>query len=300
MPTTLVSVERLPETSSEGDTRGTQTEMHAYRVTFSDSGATAVDARNATGVPAYGAQLTTAIAGAVGLYVTNKKATRIDKLPTSFRVDVTYTAPDSVSQPSEPAGYTPGDKYGVQVAMRNQPYTIAIQKDINDEVLVNVNGEPYDPPVVLKKSDQNLVVSFWTSSPGQAAIDACIDHINSSSHTMTIGSSTWSFPAETLYFDSYQWTVAYNPDGDPVFNVEFAFIYRVDGWQEKRPNLSLYKLDTGTGKLQPILDKNNQPVTSPQYLDASRVVIPDGDDIVTRDWDIIPTASFTTLLSGIP
>jgi hypothetical protein len=334
MSTTCLRVERIKGGDGDGDIKTSQAnEKVRYMVVFSDSGASAYDARNATSsngnVPVYGAQLTT-ISGTIPLYLTGKTATRSTQNSNVWTVECTYTTLSAVEVPPKPAGWTTGDKYGVQVSCRSLPFTEEVQVDLLGNPIANVLGFPINPPLTRTGYDQQIEVTFYTDAPDQTSINQCIGCANEFLVSMTIGATTWQFSAGTFRFTDYSWEVNYGPDGDKVFRVTFTFVFKVDYWYDIVTNSSFYRAKTpraGIGTITltandtvPITDGQPTPaqpynggsatltgamVVTPRFLDSTGEVIPNGVSLTLTNggklqFQTIALIDFSDLLDGVP
>lgn len=292
--TNLISI------SGEGDSAsGSATETRVYQVKFDDTTATSVDARNASGVPAYGAQL-----GSYQLYVTSKDAEQDEKNRKYWSVRVTYKAPTGDNNIAiRPPGAT---KWAVQVSITSVPVQVPVTKDINGKIIANTLGEPIQPVLSRVIHDIQLNVTYTTDSPDIATIMACLEHVNADDHTIAIGGGTYTIPAGSMKLDAWALNESYDSDGNKQCQVTLQFLLRNqvsasgDNWHEFVPNMSYY-LDDGSGNLYPITDGNNQPVNEPKYIASDGLAILEtGDDVYLNEFVTVPSTSFTTLLSEIP
>ncbi len=159
------------------------------------------------------------------------------------------------------------------------------------------------------KYDAGVNIHFLTNSTTHAVnVAANLGNINSGAVTLTIGGVGWIFAASTLWFQNWSLADAYDADGNLVGDMNYTLLWRGDGWQEKRPNLSLFQSVNasgtitlnadGTPKTKAIVDSNNQQVSEPRYLNALGVPIANGGSVTMNAFDVKGTSSFTTLLSA--
>ncbi len=299
MTTTWVSTTEQKGINGTGDTKANSaSETHPYLVQFSNGSASAYDARNATGLPAYGAQLE-GIGGPVQMWVTAKTANQTDKDPAVWTVDVVYSTIDPTTQmPPAPDDFSSGDKFGVEVQMRGIPYAEEIQVDKDNKVICNTNNEPINPRLTATKYDRALHVSFYSDKVPQTTIDACIGCSNNSSVTMTVGSDVLTFAVNTLLFSDYSWVANFDQAGDKWLKFDYDFTYRKDTWTQHVPNMSYYS-STASGSLSPILDAMCQPVSEPRYLSSLGAILAPGSSAYLLAFNTVTQQSFSALLTDI-
>jgi hypothetical protein len=286
--TNLVSI------SGDGDaSSGAATETRVYQVKFTDTTANSVDARNASGVPAYGAQL-----GTTNLYVTSKDAEQDAANRKYWLVRVVYKATNAdTSVAIRPPGAT---KWAVQVNIASVPVQVPVTKDINGKIIANTLGEPIQPMLTKVIHDTQLNITYTTDSPDIGTILACLEHVNAGGHTIAIGGGTYTIPAGSMKLDAWALNESYDSDGNKQCQVTLQFLLRED-FKERVPNVSYYLEDSGSGDLVPILDGNNQPVAEPKYIAGDGLgVLETGDDVYLNEFVTVPSTSFATLLSEIP
>ncbi len=290
------AIEVVESRSGGGDINtGDSYETRKYKVQFTDTSANSIDARNGSGVPAYGNQL-----GSYELYLHNKEAV-VDRADQRWwMVTVTYRTLKAFEQQPN------FDNSSIWNIIKNAvpyPYEIALQKDVRTgKPIVNVFGEPVRPPLVRVKYDYQINISFLTNALDTTNLDAQSDTVNGSTISITIGGEAWTFAAETLLFQAATVQETFDADGALIAQVSIPLIYRKDTWLQRIPNTSFYRTgdsDNNYNTTMPILDFNHQPVNEPRYLDGYGQPLADGDDIFTNDFWVNTTSNFDTLLSGL-
>ncbi len=285
-------------------------EERIYKGEFTDTSANSVDARNGTGVPAYGAQL-----GSYALYLMDKHAEADPNNQAVWIVKCTYRTLHALTlQPNFNASASDGSQHVWNVLKRTDPYPIEvpIQKDRAGKVMVNVIGEPIKPSPTRVIYDELISISFLTDLIDRTTIDACKGKVNSATVNITIGGATANYLANTLLFQAPPIEELFDQNGSKIAKVVYQLLYRSDTFTGMYPNLSFNKyggsgtLGTGgtTNTAITIGNGTNMAYASEaQYLDAAGLPLAVGGTITIVNsgsgFDFLSTANFTTLLSGL-
>lgn len=285
---------------------GDSYEERKYKVYFA-AGTTAdsIDARNASGVPLWGAKFV----GSDGvttyaLYVQEKSAEKESGSDLIWIVTVTYRTLQAFVQQPRFDPMTDGGKWNIQKSIVPYPYEIPIQKDRDGKVAVNVLGEPIKPPLTKVKCDFQINISYLTDSLAPDPIIACLEHVNDGSVSITIGGVVWTFSTNTIVLQSAPIQETFDNDGNAIAQVSLQILYKIDGWTAKIPNLSnnlaIDSAHPATGGRAPIpMGTYGGTSGDAMYLGTNGQPLNDGDAIVTKDFEPIDTADFTDLLDGI-
>lgn len=289
MPTVLL-VKKQNTGSSFDPQKSTITDT--YRVTF-NSIASAIDAKNASGVPAD----MSAHPNAASLLL-NKKTSRVVAKTGGkvWDVDCEYNSPDPI-QAAAPSSPTSGDKWNVKVSVKSRPYEIPISQDNSGNALTNAIGEPYN--ATRTKRVAVITVSWQTNVVDWDSIVACRDKINSDSVTMTLGGGSKTFPAKTLLLTDAGFDATWDSvNSSWAFDVSIQMEYNPEEWQHHFEMKSRYHKE-GL-KIVPTLDDRGNEVSEPRYIDNDGALINAGDPIVTDDRWIYVQHAFATMLSQVP
>ncbi len=286
---------------------GDSWEERTYVGRFTDTTANSIDARNGTGVPAFGAAL-----GSYSLYVLEKQAEPDPGNQRVWRVRITYRTLNANMQ--QPYFNSASSTHIWQVIKSISPYPVEIpvQKDRSGKVMVNCIGEPIKPSPTMVIYDEQINISFMTDLINRTQIDACKGKVNDSAIVLTIGGATASYAANTLLFSAPPIEEVYDQDGNKVAKVVYQLLYRKDTFTGLFPNLS-FNYYGGSGTLgsggttnKPIVIGTGTSaayVTEAQYLSLAGSVLGFGMSITIcnsgNGYDYLSTASFTTLLSGL-
>ncbi len=289
---------------------GESWEERVYQGEFTDSSANSVDARNGTGVPAFGAKL-----GSYNLYLLDKDADPDPKNQAIWLVKCTYrTLNANMQAPNFNVAMTNGYQHIWNVIKRIDPYPVEvpIQKDRYGKVMVNVIGEPIKPSPTYVIYDELISISFMTDALDRASIDACKGKVNSATVNLTIAGQSANYLAETLLFQAPPIEEIYDIDGNLAAKAVYQLLYRKDTFTGKYPNLSFNKyggsgtLGTGGTTNTPITIGTGTAqayATEAQYLDLSGAPVALGGNITivnnSSGYDYLSTANFSTLLSGL-
>jgi hypothetical protein len=296
---TWVKTEPIQGRQAEEDVRkGTGQETQGYRVYFDGPDANAADAIYASGIPPKGSRL-----GSTNLYCAQRKA-KVDPGDAAvFIVDVIFITPDFQQQEKPPES----TKWNVQITGSSVAWQEEVERDKNKKIILNIVNESPSPKLVKVNYDEQINVSFTCDVPDWATIDGCRGKSNDTEIVLTINGSARAFAAKTLKLDSTSWALIYDAAG--VLRVQFnlTFLYRVDTWTEKVPQISYNYINLINGKVTPITadivggaDGDKTPVNHPYYLDDNgQPLHTTGDAVVTYDADIVETTSFATLLTEI-
>ncbi len=269
-----------------------------YKVYFTDTSATSIDAYDATGVPLWGTQL-----GTTGAYLLEKSAQPDDNDQNIWIVTITYrTLQANQQQPR----FNPTTDHGKWNIIKNVipcPVEIPIQMDANGESIVNFLGEVPNPPLTRVQYDMQFNISFSTDSFDQTNIEACKGKTNSETVVLTVGGVGWTSDPGSLVFQCPPLQEAYDNNGIRFCQTTYQLLYRSDGWVDRIPTISNeqnYTPGTGTITIGPILNGHSQPEHERFYLDSDGLPIKtSGVTIPTADYDTHGTANFDALLLGL-
>ncbi len=289
---------------------GEASEVRIYKGEFTDNTANSVDARNGTGVPAYGSAL-----GSYALYLMDKDAAPDPENQAVWIVKCTYrTLHAALLQPNFNVAMTNGYQHIWNVLKRSDPYPVEVplQKDRYGKVMVNVIGEPIKPSPTTVIYDELISISFLTDLIDRTTIDSCKGKVNSATINITIGGATANYLANTLLFQAPPIEELYDQDGNKIAKVVYQLLYRKDTFTGMYPNLSFNKyggsgtLGTGGTTNAPIMigtGTNSALASEAQYLDAAGLPLAVGGSITIVNsgsgYDFLSTANFSTLLAGL-
>ncbi len=300
----VASVKKQSSTSKGDICSGMSEVIEIWTITFVTAGASAFTARNASGIPAWGAQFSE-FSTSYNLYVLEKSAVMDsnDANGIAWIVTVTYKTPSADALfPNNGTGH----KWQVLKSLTPYPVEVPLQRDLNGKPLVNCINEPIRPNPTDVVYDQEVRVNFLTDQLDQTSIDACLNKLNSTAITLTIAGCNWVASPSTLKFLNAPVVETYNQDGNIIGSVGMLFMYRSNGWTAQYPNLS-YNYATSSGATPtPILDGGSITASDPRYLDSLGGTITAGGTItfagggtLTGGFTLNSTHDFTTLLSEI-
>lgn len=225
---------------------------------------------------------------------------RVDRTPLLYLATVTLKTRQGGD--SDGGGDDAVDVWDVTVAKTSLPYEETIYADRNAQRIANSAGVSYDPPLVETFYDEKFALSFKTRTLRTDQADACRGKVNSNVVVMNVNGYRRTFAKETLLLVSDSETAVIRPDGSPYWEVSLEIIYRKDTHTRKLVDMGLEQIPAGGSigdPLVPILDANNQPVTSPRFLDNAGHELSDGFDVVLRSHKTKYTANYGPMLFGI-
>jgi hypothetical protein len=291
-------------------------EERHYIMKFSDYTWTSIDAENASGVPAYGAQL-----GSFNCYLM-EKSVQADAGDQSV-VHVTVTFRSLKPTEKQPHFNATQSRWSIVKTMDWQPWESKIDKDVTGKPCVNVLGEPIQPPLMVYKADAKIHIKFLTNaSDAQWAIGQCMLSVNSKAYTITIGACPYFCDIGTLFCMPGSVSDAWDENGSRATDIQMDLLYRApdlsnstasgSAWWEFRPNLSLcvatyasaptyaaLPIMKGTDGTYTTNNTNGVYINDPLYLNSSGQILTAGSAIVLNSFVVKGTANFDTLLSGL-
>lgn len=224
---------------------------------------------------------------------------RVDRTPFLYLATVTLGIRDGGD---DQTGSDATEVWEVTVSKTALPYEQSVYKDRDDKRIANSAGVAYDPPLVETFYDEKLSIAFKTRTLRTDQADACRGKVNKAAVVMNVNGYRRTFAKETLLLVSDTESAVVRPDGTPFWEVSLEIIYRADGHTRRLVDQGLERIPSGgsisTG-LVPILDKNNQPVTSPRFLDGAGAPLADGEQVVLRDHNTKQVADYMPLLRSI-
>jgi hypothetical protein len=297
---TLVSIEQ----GTLDYAQGRYEETHVYRVQFSNTFARAIEAQNAKGdpdahdgMPDYTSQLIASDGTATGIYVTKREAKQNKDDKSVWDVFITYSAGSETSKSKPP---TVTGKWNVLTSTNPIARTYNIMQDTNNLPVVNSSGEPFDPPLNETIYDTQINISFFTSAVVWTTIEGTIGHCNDAPVTLILQNGPRDFDKHELYFQSYTGQDLYDNVGAKIAQFTYTFLAKTDGngFTHLIEDAGYNQLDDD-GKLTPILDAANQPITTPQYLNGGGRPLAPGATVITLEFETITDVNFTPLLAGL-
>lgn len=292
-----------------------------YLVKFTDATAYSWEAENATGVPVWGAQL-----GTTGMYVVEKRGTPHPDNQKIWQVEVTYRNLKQTEGVIQPNPNPTQSTWSIVKSIGDYPSEVPVQKDATGKVVANVLGEPMNPPLTQVQHDAQIQINFVTTATSHGYYTSlALECVNSDAGTITIGANNYVFGVGTLYFKNWADKEVFVQNGTSsnvrASQFTYDFLWRADGWHEKRPNLSLMMAPNGTsgtltnGQVKCCGIAGNctdsawlasnattpgytgalpEYVTEPRYLDADGKPIANGGSITLNDFTTKETANFFT------
>ena len=291
----VTAVECIESRRGHGDSVAMESwEERLYEMQFSDTTWNSIDARNATGVPAYGSVLT-----GTAMYLTEKSVEPDPSDQTIVRVRVMF----KTLRPNERQPHINGTSsiWSVVKSIEQFPSEQRIDVDLNGKLCINVLGEAMQPPVTELVYDSKIVIRFITNaSAPQYWAWQTQGNVNNDAFTMTIGTCGYPFFAGTMFFQEYTINDSWDENGSKCAECAFHFLARNNGtssFDDSRPNMSLYKSilssgtmtlnADGTPKMTPILAVDNDTtqgyITEPKFLSSVGQPIPQGGT-ATLNW----------------
>lgn len=300
----VTRVLRIPDQRERsGTTRDTQTEILIYHVhtdgevdgdgLWVDTAATARVGNDGTN--AIPAQNSTVTVNGVSCLVQSVEAERMDSTPLVFLVTVTAGI-----QPSSGSG----TKYEITITVDGDEYSEPVYQDNAGNTITNSCNQSFEPPIEKTYYErESISVNFKSDVVDVTNIIACRGKLNDAGVTLSISALGYSrtFAAKTLMLKKASYTVTISNDGTPLYwSISYVLAYDPNTWTRQIVDRGLYTLDpTGHVKLVPILDREGQPVTTPQCLDGSGNKVALGGAAVLLPFDLDDTASFTGLFTGL-
>lgn len=194
------------------------------------------------------------------------------------------------------------EKWNVQIEVAGiEVIEDSTNVDIHRKAIRTTAKEAFAPIPVIRY-DEQILVRYQTRSINWSAIAACRGKINDATVSMNISragvSYARSFPSSTLKCGNATYAIEIGPGGVGYWNVTIPLLYRSRtsyqgleiGWTAQVSNRGYYYIDDSSAR-----QRSNEMV----YLAQDGKKLPDGDDAVLLEFDMIPFASFTELLSGI-
>ncbi len=289
----LLEVRRLWEETA--DNTG---EERAYLVEYNTAAEfTLWDARTAndgtTAIPADGDALTPGS----NIKCVSKKARRLKEAPQCARVDVIFAVP-GVGVVGGGGGGDDEDRWNFSITSSGVSFVESVTEERYGLPVANSAGQPFDPGLVKEYYDELITVSFTTNNLDPDEIAYCRGKVNSDSITMTVKGVTRTFNANELKLGNAEWSFTTGDGAADVVRVTLPFIYRVDGWKRRVPDMGYYTLGDANA-LDPILDAGGDKVVQPSYLDGAGQLNPFGEPVVLLEFDIDDETEFSTLLAGL-
>lgn len=167
----------------------------------------------------------------------------------------------------------------------------AIDEDIHGDPIVNVNEEPFDPPVQRDYSDvilqfeaNQLTFNYGTAVGWRDAVntDVFLGYAAGVARLMD-----WS--AEHIYDGAFDY-----------WRVKIKVQFRERGWKKRILNQGLRVWtgnhnDDGSREYENVTDKDGNPVQEPVLLDADGYRLPDAAMATWVEFDVYPQKAFATL-----
>jgi len=232
--------------------------------------------------------------GSSWLLVTSVKATRTEESPFVFKVIVTG------SVQSEAAS----NKYNVTISCDGIEYQESITKDINGLPIKNSAGDPFPGGVLQTRYDEEITLSFNSTSVDLANISATRGKVNSGAVTFNANGINRTCAAKTLklakarYSSTVPATLA--TAGVTVeWEIQYVFQYRADTWERYVIDQGMRMLSGGPTNRVAIPDVNGHPVTSPAFLDGSGHPLTNGASVTLLGFEVDTAVDFSGLCSGL-
>ena len=298
-----------------------------YKVQFSDSTATPIDAAVATdgtnAIPQIGTKYGTS-GTAAQLICLHINPVRRRETPTIFDVQVTWR--NIVLQGT-------GARWNINIAVRPIRYEqdAWVDKTVTGGgtgvPIVNSANQTFNPTLKKIFYDEEIDVSFdcgateagnVITATGDGVTSGCKGHYNPGPITLTVNGVARTFPAGTLLYGAPEYSTVYV--GSPPYDWKFAlnFQYRRDGWKDQVPDRGYFSvIDNGAGwaaagyaaryTKQTFKDMFGDPVSEPILMNGSGAALPDvapgtvtTPTLLTFDnYGPGTTGDWTSLLSGI-
>lgn len=190
----------------------------------------------------------------LGLRVVEIKPTQDQNDPLTWKVDVKY----SNRWNTRALERDPTDR-AVVISFRTERQVEAIQKDINDNVIANTLGDPFDPPLSRLKPILKISIKKNFSSWDPLEMQYYIDKINLWPFLGFPSQSVlcWDLSADIQYEDQYTYWA-----GSFEFHVDVK-----DFWRVKKHNTGPRFKSALTDEIRPAETNDGRP-TNFCYLDA--------------------------------
>lgn len=170
--------------------------------------------------------------------------------------------PNNPEDPDNPSNSSP-EADEVLVSITSENYEVLIDKDKDDEGLVNKAGDPFYTLPTAQLTRLNVNVAFNAAIVPGMLLDR-LDHVNSVE--CTIGNIV--FPARTLKYGNLQVGQRKIRNGSPFYPVTYQFKYHPDTWDIVILNAGFREIQ-GAGGVAAIEDEKDQPISQPHPLDEN-------------------------------
>ena len=198
----------------------------------------------------------------------------------------------SVTPTSRPWTITFGSTHGQR---------LLTQDTITDAPIASSAGQPYDPPPEIPSSNLTIQITAFESFATFKPIGKVLnyqDYVNEFDILLAVSpAETNTFPAETLRCTEYK-SVSHSEQGETYWQVDVTLEFKFNGWNpiELLDCGTLY-IKSMTLPIQPVLDQQGNPVSTPVPLNGSGGLLNAGDAPVYLQFNGYNKVDFSTLLS---
>lgn len=219
----------------------------------------------ATGIPAIGVPYVTSLESDAGSVAVRRNAVQDEEHPTSWKVTVEYeTTHNDIPATDHAEPGTNPESRPPQYSLTFTRTTRAIEKDKDDEPIVNSADCPYLPPYEMEVSVPQITISnVYKTSFSLTAILTLIDAINDATY---LGFSAKVLRCESIEAESEVIEAA------TYWKLKYVLAVNWSGWNPvKILSRGYYQLSDSMmdpGGKKPILDRWGNPISEPALLDS--------------------------------
>lgn len=176
------------------------------------------------------------------------------------------------------------------ISWDSQQYEKPVDKDINDEAVMNSANDPYDPPLMM--DDARWVISIATNA---GVVPAFVLTLNNRVNNAAVTVDGIAFAAKTLKVQGLRIGPVKEENGILFREVSYQLHFRSETWNAKPLDAGFSELVSGDRR-EILLDDGTKP-SVPWPLDGSgaKLAAPTPSTAVYRDFEIYRTTDLTVL-----
>jgi hypothetical protein len=217
-----------------------------------------------------------------------KSVRRDAKQPRVFYVSLDWGAP---TKPE-----TAATEWNVELSVSGIEYRQKAEFDSDNAPIVNSAGAPFEPGVEKSYYDEQLTISFNSTTVPAALLRAARGKVNSDSVSITVLGQTFAYDARQLKCTVADYQSVYE-SGTAYWRVNFVFLARDDYWTDSILDQGYYTQDA-SGNLVINKDKNGEPLPTQQLLDGGGGLAADADGTPYYiDFEVEEEVAFATLIA---
>lgn len=176
----------------------------------------------------------------------------------------------------------------------------AVNKDLNDEAIVNSAGDPYLDPVLVPFTRQRIRGRMHVAPD---AIPSWFYELKDKTNENGLLRGGRLFEPETLLFIPGDVTEPQTQNDVEYVTIHWELEVRLETWKEKRVdngyNQIVYNPDTGVNDLKVPIEVDGARPTEPQLLDGDGTALTkdqiEAGEYFENEWDTVETADFSVL-----